>query len=314
MRRRAILACLLTVSFAAACAAQSKPNFSGTWKLNTSKSDFGMIPGPDSRTDVIDHAEPNVKITTSQAGPQGKMEASLTYTTDGKEASNKMGPRDVKSIVGWEGNSLVVTSKLNFNEQEVTIKASWSLSEDGKTMTQNVHLAAQMGETDQKLVFEKQPDGAMTTATAPEKAIAPTPSIATGPKPNFSGVWKLNAAKSDFSVIPGPDSRTDTIEHKEPNVKIARTENGPEGARDYVLTMTDDGKESVNNLGPIEAHITATWEGNAHVMTMKLKIQDMDVTIKRTSTLSEDGKTMTAMNHIVSAMGELDQKEVYEKQ
>ena len=30
------------------------------------------------------------------------------------------------------------------------------LSDDGKTLTQNAHLASAMGELDQKLIFEKQ--------------------------------------------------------------------------------------------------------------------------------------------------------------
>ena len=53
MHRKASLVCFAAVAFAASLAA--KPNFSGTWTLNVSKSDFGMLPGPTSRTDVIEH-------------------------------------------------------------------------------------------------------------------------------------------------------------------------------------------------------------------------------------------------------------------
>ena len=44
--------------------AQANPNFSGEWKLNTSKSDFGPLPGPSTRTDKIAHVHPDLKITT----------------------------------------------------------------------------------------------------------------------------------------------------------------------------------------------------------------------------------------------------------
>ncbi len=312
MLRRIVTATLILASFTAFTYAQSKPNFSGTWKLNTAKSDFGMLPGPESQTNLIVHEDPAVKVDVAAENAQGKQNYLLSYTTDGKEAVNKMGPREVKSVAAWEGNALVLNSKMTFNDQDVTIKAAWTLSEDGKTMTQNVHLAAAMGETDQKQVFEKQ-DGSAPAAPAVAKAME-KPMLETGPKPNFSGVWKLNAAKSDFSVLPGPDSRVDIIDHAEPGVKISRKENSPDGAREYVLSMTNDGKEMANTLGPIEAKVTGSWEGGSHVMVMKLKVQDQDVTIKRVSTLSADGKTLIATSHIASAMGELDQKEVYEKQ
>lgn len=312
MLRRAVTATLILTSFAALTCAQSKPNFSGTWKLNTAKSDFGMLPGPESQTNVIAQTEAALKVDVAAETAQGKQQYLLNYTLDGKEALNKMGPREVKSVATWEANTLVLNSKLSFNDQEVTLKALWTLSEDGKTLTQNVHLAAAMGETDQKQIYEKQ-DGSAPAAPAVAKAIE-KPMVETGPKPNFSGVWKLNAAKSDFSVLPGPDSRVDTIDHAEPGVKISRKENGPDGAREYVLSMTNDGKEMANSLGPIEAKVTGSWEGGSHVMVMKLKVQDQDVTVKRVSTLSTDGKTLTANSHIASAMGELDQKEVYEKQ
>ena len=312
MLRRAVTATLIVASFAALTFAQSKPNFSGTWKLNTAKSDFGMLPGPESQTNVIVHADPAVKVDVASENAQGKQNFTLNYTTDSKEAVNKMGPREVKSVAAWEGNALVLNSKMTFNDQDVAIKATWTLSEDGKTLTQNIHLAAAMGETDQKQVFEKQ-DGSAPAAPATAKMVD-KPMTESGPKPNFSGVWKLNAGKSDFSVLPGPEARVDTIDHSEPGVKISRKESGPDGARDYVMSMTNDGKETANALGPIEAKVAGSWEGNSHVMVMKLKVQDQDVTIKRVSTLSADGKTLLAVSHIASAMGELDQKEVYEKQ
>lgn len=316
MLRRVVTATLMLVSFAALTFAQTKPNFSGTWKLNTAKSDFGMLPPTESQTSLIIHADPAMKVDIAAETGQGKQQYTVNYTTDGKESVNKVGPREIKSVATWDGSAMALSSKLNFNDQEVTVKAIWTLSEDGKTLTQNTHFASPMGETDQKLIFEKQTGEAASAPVVakPVEKAAVKPMEPAGPKPNYSGVWKLNAAKSDFSVLPGPEMRVDTIEHTEPAVKISRKENGPEGAREYVLSMTNDGKEQVNPLGPLEAKVSGSWEGNSHVMVMKLKVQDNDVTIKRVSTLSEDGKVMTANSHITSAMGELDQKEVYEKQ
>ena len=175
-------------------------------------------------------------------------------------------------------------------------------------------MTSAMGEVDQKLLFEKQSgDMSAKTAEAP-KAIAPTiPAPSSGPKPNLSGVWRLNIAKSDFGVIPGPESRTDTIVHSEPALKLSVEENGPQGERNYVLNLMNDGNEAPVEANGLALKITNTWEGSALVSMIKLKIQEQDINIKQITTLSADGKTLTNKNHIVSAMGEMDQTEIYDK-
>ena len=67
------------------------------------------------------------------------MEATSNYTTDGKEATNHMGPREVKATVVWDGPKLVVNAKTTYQDAELGIKSIWVLSDDGKTLTQNVH-------------------------------------------------------------------------------------------------------------------------------------------------------------------------------
>ena len=147
---------LLTLAFGMAHA-QAKPNFSGTWKVNVAKSDFGAMPAPDSRTDNIAHADPDLKLHVAQSGQMGDMTYDAVYTTDGKESTNSINGNVFKSTVKWDGDDLSVDTKGSFNGMDVTIKDRWTLSEDGKTITVQRHLAsASTGETDQKIVFEKQ--------------------------------------------------------------------------------------------------------------------------------------------------------------
>ena len=201
MRSKVTFAAIAGLVFVASLAAQSKPNFSGTWKLNVDKSDFGVLPPSNSRTDVVDHKDPNLKITVADDGAQGQQNYTLIMTTDGKEAVNKPGGLDMKSVATWDASKLVVSTKLQFQGSDVAIKTSWSLSDDGKTLTENAHLESPMGETDQKMVFEKQEGGASVVAAA--KPSAPAPS-AGGAKPNYSGTWKLNTPKviSDRFRVP----------------------------------------------------------------------------------------------------------------
>src|SRR5438552_422824 len=128
---------LLLAAFAQA--QDAKPNFSGTWRLDAAKSDFGPMPPPESIVHVIEHKEPNVKITSTQKGPQGETTSERTLTTDGKENTNKMrlmgGEQEAKSTSQWDGKKLGTLLKVDIQGTAVTFTDSWELSDEGKVLT-----------------------------------------------------------------------------------------------------------------------------------------------------------------------------------
>jgi hypothetical protein len=137
--------------------AQAKSDFSGTWKLNAAKSDFGPIPPPDSMTEKITHQDPVLKASVATTGgPQGDVNYDVNYTTDGKECVNSVAGNEFHSTLKWDGDDLVVDTKGSFNGNEFTSKDRWTLSADGKVLTVARHLSSAMGEADIKTVFEKQ--------------------------------------------------------------------------------------------------------------------------------------------------------------
>lgn len=156
MQRRLFLAASCALFIGLAGMAQAKPNFSGTYKLNVDKSDFGPLPPPTSITLNIDHADPDLKVSTSSSGPQGDQNYDMKYTTDGKESTNKVGPMEAKSTCTWDGDDLAVNTNLDANGMQIGIKGKWSLSSDGKTLTQNAHINSPQGEVDIKYIFDKQ--------------------------------------------------------------------------------------------------------------------------------------------------------------
>jgi hypothetical protein len=162
IRKTALVTCLVLLPLVSVFA-QQKTDYSGTWKLNVAKSDFGVLGGPTSRTDVITHKDPSLSDSVTAEGAQGKQQFVASYTTDGKEAVNKIGEREIKSTLKWVGSDLVISSKLVYNDMPVTGEATWALSPDGKTLTINAHFTSSMGDADQKFVFEKQEDVAPST-------------------------------------------------------------------------------------------------------------------------------------------------------
>jgi len=136
--------------------ASAKTDFSGTWKLDTAKSDFGQLPAPDSITLKIVHQDPSLKVNLNQTGGMGDINADLTYTTDGTESVNHVGQGEARTTMKWDGDDLVLDTKGKFGDNDYTSKDRWNVSSDGKTLTITRHLASSMGETDVKEVLAKQ--------------------------------------------------------------------------------------------------------------------------------------------------------------
>jgi VCBS repeat-containing protein len=134
------------------------PSLSGTWKLNISKSIFGQLPPPASQVDTIDDSEPSVKVAEDQkGGMMGDMNVTSTFDTTGKETKSAgMGGADVTSTAHWDGVALVVDSKTSFQGNDVKIKDTYTLSGDGKTLTEVTHIESGMGNFDTTSVFDKQ--------------------------------------------------------------------------------------------------------------------------------------------------------------
>jgi hypothetical protein len=149
-RLSALILCTLAFGLAQV---HGKSNLSGTWKMDPDKSDFGHGPAPQSRIDRIRHNDPLLKDTITQSNRQGEMTYDMNYTTDGKESTNTVRGNQVRSIAKWEGDDLVIESKVGARAE---IKDRWTLSPDGKTITLRRHMTGPMGSTDQTILFEKQ--------------------------------------------------------------------------------------------------------------------------------------------------------------
>ena len=137
--------------------AQAKSDFSGTWKANIAKSDFGPAPPPDSVVMKIVHEDPSLKANVAQiGGGTGDVTYDMVYTTDGKECVNHPGGNEFKSTLKWEGDDLVIDTQGSWEGTDFTAKDRWTLSGGGKTVTIERHASTAGGDFDMKLVFDKQ--------------------------------------------------------------------------------------------------------------------------------------------------------------
>jgi len=150
------LAALMIAAIVCVCAsiasAQTKPDFSGTWKMNREKSKFA-VGGPDSLLIKIDHKEPAFVENWTVSTPDGERSFQAKYTTDGKETEQEVMGRTAMTSAKWEGDALVI----EFKSEGGFFKRKITLSADGKTITKMVTQSPKDGEqTEDIVVFEKQ--------------------------------------------------------------------------------------------------------------------------------------------------------------
>ncbi len=140
--------CLVLSLFAIPAAAQDeeKPNLSGTWQFDASKSD--VRPGKiSSATWVIEAGENSIHITQTENGKSKKLESQCT--TDGKECKF---PGD-RRVSFWYNGPVLVEME---TKSERAVRYRLKISEDGKTLTVEVtYLVPQIDKID-TLVFQKQ--------------------------------------------------------------------------------------------------------------------------------------------------------------
>ncbi len=144
-----LLLCSLTV------VAADKPDFSGNWKLNVEKSDFGPMPKPEKADYTIVHKDPEMNVKSVAVGSMGEMTNEVKILTDGTEFTNTVRGQEVKGTAKWDGKTLVVTQKLEIQGTAITFIQKWTLSDDGKSIVQEVNISTPQGELAQKAVLDK---------------------------------------------------------------------------------------------------------------------------------------------------------------
>jgi hypothetical protein len=133
-------------------------NYTGDWKLNTDKSDFGMAPPISSRTDKIVHKDPSLQITRTQTTAAGTGTSEYACSTDGKDCTISVtgAALKVSGAFKWVDEGLTFDGKGTYNGGDLSIHEKWNLSPDGKIITIQRHLTVSEGQADQTLVLEKQ--------------------------------------------------------------------------------------------------------------------------------------------------------------
>jgi Tol biopolymer transport system component len=138
-------------------AQDGKANFAGTWALNAEKSTLPQGGGGQrmGSTNFTVTQEANV-LTQTRTSQDGTTRVTK-YTLDGKESVNTTGGGESKSTANWstDGKTLTIVTKSNFNGNERTSTAVWSMI-DAKTLSILSTRQGQDGEVKTTMVYDKK--------------------------------------------------------------------------------------------------------------------------------------------------------------
>jgi len=133
-------------------------------------------------------------------------------------------------------------------------------------------------------------------------------------KPNFTGEWKMNSAKSSFAPLPSPERMARKISQHDSHLKIKTTQFGQQREIVTELSYTTDGAQCKNVISGQEFTGTASWDGDTLVIKSKRDVQGMEIIQTERWTLSTDGQTLTIVNHVQTPQAAFDITIVLEKQ
>jgi hypothetical protein len=119
----------------------SKPDFSGSWVLDLSRSSLEIAP-PDSSIFVIEHDDPDLvgRRTHYLGGVSDASSAQLT--TDSVLAAVRAGDLEIPTRVYWDGHVLVLDQAWTRGDVRITNLVRYTLEDGGQTLIADERMSA----------------------------------------------------------------------------------------------------------------------------------------------------------------------------
>lgn len=138
MKRIWFLSCAAAL-LASAAVAQEKPDFTGTWTLDTLRSRLDKGRDVKALTMKIEQNEPNIKLQTTRVPKKGEaVQYTLDLNTDGTEVQETIDGQPCTASATWgpyKGERLIVKTKCTGPNGEMTRVREMKVGSERKMMT-----------------------------------------------------------------------------------------------------------------------------------------------------------------------------------
>ena len=293
----------LTIALAQTLCFAQKADFSGSWTLNKAKSNFGSLPEqmiPDAATRTITNDEASMKVSGADKSSRGERALQLTFKLDGSASVNSQRGADVTTNAAWDGDAVMMKSKIDVGGTAVDMEERYSLSADRQVLFNDTKvMGTPIGDVIIKYAYDR------ATALAGSNA------------PSFSGTWKMNVAKSTFGSLPEeyrPTAITRVISHNGPTLLLEINQTSAQGADKSSYKLSLDGSESVNEIQGAPVKSVAKLNGAKLEVLTKRSIGDMALEFAEKSSLDAAGQLIVDTQVGGTPLGVIATHYVFEKQ
>lgn len=126
-------------------------------------------------------------------------------------------------------------------------------------------------------------------------------SALSAPRPNFTGTWKIDEARSRIDAVPALKDTVVKIDQQESKI-VLTTLNGDHQA--YTFELPTDGTPQKGTIDNQPATASAEWNEDRLVITVTREAPGGPVTEIRSAKLSDTGKTMSTIYTLKDSSGE----------
>lgn len=300
---------LLTIALAQTLCFAQKTDFSGSWTLNKAKSDFGSLPEqmiPDASTRVITNSAAEMKMKGTERSSRGERTMELAFKLDGSPSVNSQRGADVTTNATWDGDAVVMKSKIDVGGTALDMEERYSLSADRQMLFNHTKVAGTpIGDIVIKYAFDRTASSAAASSAA-----------ATG-APSFAGTWKMNVAKSNFGSMPEEyrvTALTRVLSQTGSLMTVESNQTTGQGSDKSTMKLALDGTESVNQLQGSELKSVAKMNGKVMEVVTKRQLGDMNLEITEKSSFDADGQLIVDTQIGGTPLGVIVMRYVFEKQ
>lgn len=150
---------------------------------------------------------------------------------------------------------------------------------------------------------------------APPKAAKPAAPAAarSDARPDFSGRWELDVARSDFGAQKTlPRGRTDVLRHRDPALVVESTTIRSNGDTvRFTMRYTTDGSEAKNKMMGQDVTTIGRWRADTLTFDSSARVMMAEFVVLDRWSLSPDRSLLTVQRHNDSPMGKSDQRFVF---
>ncbi len=129
-------------------------------------------------------------------------------------------------------------------------------------------------------------------------------------KPDITGTWQLDVAKSNFGDKTTPSSMTLTVSQEKKMIRISQTSTTPNDERTVETECRTDGRFHPVQ-GPVGGSVRCKWEGATLISEKELS--DGHSKLEMRLTVSPDRATATEQLHITNTSGAGDNTLVWKR-